>query len=82
MNRNTDNPIYLNLARLWLVSILVILPFQLNIAIYIAPWSTKFASMINYLDELTIVIFLLFSMLIHFKNRKRLPGFFFYYYPL
>jgi len=82
MNRNTDNPIYLNLARLWLAGILVILPFQLKIATYIAPWNIKCASMVNYMDELTIVIFLSFLPLVYIKNKKRLPRFFFYYYPL
>jgi hypothetical protein len=77
--KKVGSAIYLKLVKFWLVSILVILPFQLKIADYIAQWSSKLSSIINYLDELTAVIFLFLSFGEYYKNRKSLDKSFFFY---
>ena len=74
-----DNTIYKRLVRLWLVTILLILPFQLNISYYIAPWSSNLANIVNYLDELTVVIFLLLSIREYYKHKKLRDKIFFFY---
>ncbi len=79
---DTDNTIYRRLVRLWLVTILLILPFQIRIATSIAPWRSKVSNIINYLDEFTVVIFLLLSIGEYYKHRKALNKIFFFYFPL
>ena len=79
---HTGYTIYLKLVRLWLVSILVILPFQLIIATYISQWSSKSALIINNLDEITVVIFLLLSVREFYKRKQSLDSSFFFYYHL
>jgi hypothetical protein len=75
----TGDNLYKRLVKWWLISILVFLPFQINIANFIAHTSSKLSGIINKLDELTIVIFLLLAILEHCKNRKALDISFFFY---
>jgi heme/copper-type cytochrome/quinol oxidase subunit 4 len=75
---DTDNTIYNRLVRLWLATILLILPFQMTISTYIAPWSSKASTIINNLDELTIVVFLLLAIG-EFYKLKKLPNNLFFF---
>lgn len=56
---------YTNIARLWLAAILVYLPFQ--------RWSTELSSILSYLDEITIFIFLPLTVNKFYKTRE-FPG--------
>ena len=76
-----ENTLYLKLAKLWLVSVLIILPFQSKIAANIAPWSGKLSTILNYMDELTIIIFLLLAIVVYCKDKKPIYGFFFCCHP-
>lgn len=82
IKENIENSIYTRLVKVWLVTILLILPFQLNISSYIYPWSSKLANIVNNLDELTVVIFLLLSIGEHYKQKKLPDKIFFFYFPL
>ncbi len=75
---NTDHTIYLRFVRLWLIAILFILPFQIRIATYIAQRSGKLSNIVNYLDELTVVIFLFLSIGEYYKHRKPMDKTFFF----
>jgi hypothetical protein len=66
----TGDNIYKRLVKWWLFSILVFLPFQINIANLIAHMGSTLS---------TIVIFLLLAILEHYKNRKALDMSFFFY---
>jgi uncharacterized membrane protein len=79
-NKESDHPIYNHLVRLWLAAILFILPFQLNISSYLAKWSSKASSIINNLDELTVVIFLLLAIGEFYKNKELPDKMFFFYF--
>ena len=63
-----------SIARFWLISILLFLPFQLRI-IQDNTLSSKFSIFLQYLDELTIVIFLPLAIQELFR-RKIKPDFF------
>lgn len=78
---NIDNTIYMRLVRLWLTTILLILPFQLKIADSVSQWSIKISNIINNLDELTVVIFLLLAIG-EFFRQKKLPDNIFFFYSL
>ena len=79
--QKSDNPIYLKLIKLWLVSVLVILPFQNNIADYLSMWGSKSFFIIPYIDELTIIIFSLLSFGEYYR-RRTFPVNFFLIFPL
>jgi len=70
MKQHTGNTIYQNLVKSWLIAILIFLPFQMKIATFVAQWSNKAATTINYLDELTIIIFSLLSLREYYIQRK------------
>ena len=80
MIKLSGNAIYLSLVRFWLVTILVMLPFQLKIATYVNPWSSRLSTIINNLDELTIAALLLLALGEIYKNKTNLNTFFFYSY--
>jgi hypothetical protein len=75
-----NHTIYTRFAKLWLITILLILPFQLNISSYIAQWSSQLSNIVNNLDELTVVIFLLLAIGTFYK-KKELPDKIFFFYP-
>jgi hypothetical protein len=75
---NFDNNIYKRLIRVWLVTILLILPFQLEIAVFVSQWNIKLSNIINNLDELTIVVFLLLAIG-EFYKLKKLPNKLFFF---
>jgi len=77
-----NHTIYTRFAKLWLTTILLILPFQLNISSYISRWSGKASTIINNLDELTVVIFLLLSIGAFYKKKELPDKIFFFYSPL
>ncbi len=63
----------LNMARWWLTGILLFLPFQRMLAKSVKIWSPElsdFSRYINYIDEVTIVLFFPFAALKLFKDRK------------
>lgn len=78
---NIENTVYKHLVKLWLSAILLILPFQLNISSYIAQWSTQLSSIVNNLDELTVIIFLLLSIGEFYRHKKLPDRMFFFYFP-
>jgi ABC-type uncharacterized transport system permease subunit len=82
MSNNSGNVIYLKLVRLWLSSILVFLPFQIKITTYAAQWNGKLASIINSLNELTVVFFILLSIGEYYRRREMPDRMFFFYCPL
>ena len=61
---------FINLIRWWLVGILLLLPFHHMIIKIIKLWSKELSTFINKLDEITIVIFLLFAIREFYKNRE------------
>jgi len=63
---------YISICRWWLSAILLFLPFQHKIIKLIGPLSKEFSSFIAYIDEITIVIFLLFTVREYYK-RKEIP---------
>jgi hypothetical protein len=73
------NNIYRLMVKWWLVGILIILPFQINIATLVAKKSIKLSSLIHNLDELTIIVFLLLAIREHYKNRRVFVRSFFFY---
>jgi hypothetical protein len=75
----TANNLYNRLVKWWLVGILAILPFQIYIANFIAHKSSKLSGIINKLDELTVIIFLLLAIWEHYRNRKVFDVSFFFY---
>ena len=77
MSTNTLNAFYLKPAKWWLIGILAILPFQNNIVDFFSRWSSKATLIISYIDELTITIFLLLSIIEYYKRREASPMFFF-----
>ena len=77
-----NHTIYTRFAKLWLITILLILPFQLNISSYISRWSGKASTIINNLDELTVVIFLLLAIGEFYKKKELPDKIFFFYSPL
>jgi hypothetical protein len=79
LRKKTGYDIYIYVIKIWLVSILIFLPFQIQIATFFDQWSKKISRIIHNLDELTIIIFLLLSMGVYFKNRKALDKLFFFY---
>lgn len=70
INDNVGNTIYLKLVRSWLFSILIILPFSGRVTNLVALFSSKLSTTIFYLDELTVIIFLLPAIKEHYRNRK------------
>ncbi|MBI5099728.1 MAG: hypothetical protein HZB30_10880 [Nitrospirae bacterium] len=80
IKENIENNIYKRFVRLWLVAILLILPFQLNISSYIAQWSSQLSDIINNLDELTVVVFLLLAIGEYYNHRKLPNRIFFFYF--
>lgn len=79
-NKDINHTSYTSFAKLWLMTILFILPFQLNISSYISRWSGKASTIINNLDELTVVIFLLLATG-EFYKKKEFPDKIFFFYP-
>lgn len=73
-----ENTMYTRLIRLWLTTILLILPFQLKIADYSSSWSIKLSNIINNLDELTVAIFLLLAIREYYNHRKLHDKMFFF----
>jgi len=61
--------IYVKIIRGWLIGILLFIPFQLPLAMAIKPWNNKLSAFINYLDEITITIFILLALVEFVKNR-------------
>jgi O-antigen ligase len=51
-----------NIARLWLTAILILVPFQKNIVKNLVLWNSELSKFIGYVDEITIIIFLLLSV--------------------
>jgi len=45
------------------------MPFQLPLGNVIKPWNSKLSSYINYLDEVTVTIFILLALVEFVKNR-------------
>jgi hypothetical protein len=78
IENNTDN----RLVRLWLVTILLILPFQLEIAVFVSQWNIKLSNIINNLDEFTVVIFLLLAIGEYYNHRKLPNRIFFFCFSL
>lgn len=70
MKKVFSEAIFVNLVRWWLMGILIFLPFQRNIAKSIVLWSSELSAFISYLDEITIVIFLLLAIREFYKNRE------------
>jgi hypothetical protein len=79
MNNTTGDSKYLMLVKLWLSAILLILPFQMTISTYIASWNSKASTIINNLDELTVVVLLLLAIS-EFYRLKKLPDKMFFFY--
>ena len=61
----------------WLSSILLFLPFQRNIFNYVLTWSKSLSVIIAYLDEITIVVCLIFALIEMHKKRVN-PGPYFF----
>ena len=74
-----DNTLYSRLVKLWLVAVLLILPFQMTASAYMAKWSSKASTIMNNLDELTAIVFLLLAV-IEFYKLKKLPDNVFFFY--
>ncbi len=55
-DRITIEEIYTNIIRCWLIGILLYIPFVTRICNTIKPWNSKLSSVINRLDEFTIVL--------------------------
>ena len=66
------NNIYQYLVKTWLVSILVILPFQMKIADCLSNWSIKLSTLFHYLDEFTVIFFLVLSIGEFYKKKALL----------
>lgn len=64
------NFLYMNICRWWLTGILLFLPFQDKLKKSVKLYSNGLSSFIAYLDEITIVIFLLLVIKEFFKNRE------------
>jgi hypothetical protein len=82
MGNNSGNVIYIKLVKIWLVTILIFLPFQIKIANYIAPLSSKLSTIVHNLDELTVVFFILLSVGEYYRRREMPDRMFFFYCPL
>ncbi len=75
--------LYHNIIRWWLTGILLFLPFQFTITNRISSWSNGLASIINKLDEVTIIIFFLLAIRELYKNKEILnPLYFILIFPL
>jgi O-antigen ligase len=55
----------------WLISILLMIPFQPRIADIILLWNSKLANVFNKLDELTIIILLPLAAIMLWKRYRR-----------
>ena len=67
--------IYKNSVRLWLTSLLLIIPFVTRIGDLLRTWNPNAASLLNRLDELTVIILLplaLFEFYRSYKARNKL----------
>ena len=70
---------YSRIVKTWLAAILLILPFQMTISSYISKWNSTLSNIVNNLDELTAVVFLLLSIREYYKNRQLSNKLFFFY---
>jgi hypothetical protein len=59
-----------NIAKWWLTGIVYFLPFQRRIIKELALWNNELSSIIGYLDEITIIVFLPLSIIRFYKNRE------------
>ncbi|MFN3739292.1 MAG: O-antigen ligase family protein [Thermodesulfovibrionales bacterium] len=57
------------LTKGWFTGLLLFLPFQLRIADSVEPWSKPVSAFIQYLDEITIVVFLLLAIIEFYRRR-------------
>ena len=65
-----NNVTYRNVVKWWLTGILIFIPFQFQLANGISGWNGRLALIINRLDEITIIIFLLIAMVELYKNEE------------
>ncbi len=47
-----------NFVKLWLAGILAFLPFQLQTAEFVSAWNHEMSTLVRYIDEITIILFL------------------------
>ncbi len=80
--KDTYNIIYLKLVKLWLVSTLIFLPFQAYIANLYSRWISSNATIIYYLDEITVVVFSFLAFVEHVKCKSGFPNLFLLVSPL
>jgi O-antigen ligase len=61
---------YLKVIRWWLTGIIFFLPFQRKIVKGLALWNNELSSIIGFLDEFTVVVFLPLAVLSFCKNGE------------
>jgi O-antigen ligase len=60
---------YMNIIRVWLTGILVFIPFQHRIVRSVSSWNSELSDFISYMDETTIVVFLMLAIREYYKKR-------------
>ncbi len=62
--------LYMSIIRLWLLGILIIIPFITKIQTIVKPWNNEWAALLNRVDEGTIIIFFLLAIRELYVGRK------------
>jgi hypothetical protein len=65
------NGITMNFIRMWLIILLLIIPFHVRINLGIRSWSASIAKYFNRMDELTVIILFPIAAIILYKRYKQ-----------
>jgi O-antigen ligase len=68
--RSLYNLIFINAVKWWLIGLLFFIPFVNKISDLIRPWSSQIATLIDRLDELSIIIFFPIAIIIFYNDYK------------
>ena len=60
---------YKNIVKWWLTAILVFIPFQYEIVVFIRQWNGLVATTVSRLDEITIIVCSILAAREYYKNR-------------
>ena len=71
MNKQFVSDLYMKSIRFWLTCILLFLPFQYSIVNYIKFYNPVLGSLLNKLEEITIVVFLPLAIIQFIINRDK-----------